>query len=284
VHTEVLNPRRAPRVPQRCTVEVRDRFSSWLAETEDLGPRGCQLVTPRLAAPGRELSLTIRCDAIGRDIKATGRVVWSRAVEPSRLGVEFQHGRTESGWFEQLLQASPAVARRVQLSPDRLLRAAHLYLGDPPRHLTDFSAEEVAVLRRIGKGLTVDELARAMGSAFARVRGAVFALLSRRLLVLRRSEAADPERWRMTLESAERALQAEGIALPAPTTPGPAGASGRTAAAQALFDESIGHLTSGRIELAVARLREARALAPGDRMIAGALERLAPWSPANRAG
>jgi hypothetical protein len=208
-----------------------------------------------------------------------GKVVWSRAVEPSRLGVEFQPGRTESGWFEQLLEANPIVARRVQLSPDRLARTAHLYLGDPPRFLTDFSAEEVAVLRRIGRGLTVEELARALGSAFGRVRGAVFALLSRRLLVLQPGEAAEPERWRPTLDAAERALQAEGIALPAPTPPGPAGAPGRTAAAQALFDESVGHLTTGRIELAVARLREARALAPGDRMIAGALERLAPWSP-----
>ena len=284
MYTEVLNPRRAPRLPHRCTVEVRDRFSSWLAETEDLGPRGCQLVTPRLTAPGRELSLTIRCGAIGRDIKATGKVVWSRAVEPSRLGVEFQPGRTEAGWFDRLLQANPAVARRVQLSPDRLPRSARLHLGEPPRFLTDFSAEEVAVLRRIGRGLTVDELARAMGSAFERVRGAVFALLSRRLLVLEPGEATGPERWRKTLDAAEQALRAEGIALPAPTTPGPAGASGRTAAAQALFDESVGHLTSGRLELAVARLREAQALAPADRMIAGALERLAPWSPSSRTG
>lgn len=278
MHTEVLNPRRTPRVPHRCTVEVRDRFASWRAETEDLGPRGCQLVTPRLAAPGRELSLTIRCQAIGREIKVTGRVVWSRAVAPSRLGVEFHPGRTDAGWFEQLLAASPEAARRVRQSPDRLPRTARLHLGDPPRLLADFTAEEVAVLKRVGRGLTVDELSRAMGSAFPRVRGAVFALLARRMLVLAPGEARDPARWQPTLEEAERALRAEGISLPAPTPPGPAGATGRTAAAQALFDEGIAHLTSGRVELAVARLREARTLAPGDRMIAGALERLAPWS------
>jgi hypothetical protein len=259
-------------------VEVRDRFSSWLAETEDLGPRGCQLVTPRLAAPGRELTLTIRCVAIDREVKATGRVVWTRAEEPSRLGVEFQPGRTEAGWFEQLLQANPMIARRVKRCPDRLPRATRVYLGEPPRFVADFSAEEVAVLRRVGRGLTVDELARSLGSAFARVRGSLFALLSRGLLTLLPGEAAAPERWQRALEAAERSLQAEGIALPGPTTPGPAGAPGRTAAAQALFDESVGHLTSGRIELAVVRLREARALAPHDRMIAGALERLAPWS------
>ena len=65
--------------------------------------------------------------------------------------------------------------------------------------------------------------------------------------------------------------------LPAPTV-GPNGAIGRSAAAQALFDEGIAHLTAGRIEVAVSRLREARRLAPTDPLIAGALQRLAPWA------
>ena len=265
-------------MPQRCAVEIRDRFAAWKAETEDLGPRGCQLVTPRLAAPGRELQLQIRCDAIGRTIKAAGKVVWTRAQEPSRLGIEFQAGQAEAGWFDVLMQADPAAALTVRRIPERLSRAATLYLGDPPRYLGDFSAEEVAVLRRIGVGLTVDGLARALGSAFERVRGAMFALVSRRLLVLAPGEAIAPERWRAVLEGAERALASEGIAIPAPTPAGPTGAVGRTAAAQALYDEGIGHLTSGRIEVAVSRLRDARVLAPEDPLIKGALERLAPWA------
>jgi hypothetical protein len=278
VHTEVLNPRRTPRAPHRCAVEIRDRFAAWKGETEDLGPRGCQLVTPRLAAPGRELHLQIRCDAIGRTIKATGKVVWARAQEPSRLGIEFEQGRTERGWFEVLMQRDAAVAQVVRRIPERLPRAARLYLGEPPRLLADFSAEEVAVLRRVGEGITVEGLARALGSAFERVRGAMFAMVARRLLVRSPGEAVAPERWRVALEAAERSLAAEGIALPAPTPAGPLGAPGRTAAAQALYDEGIGHLTAGRIEVAVARLRDARALAPDDSLIAGALQRLAPWA------
>lgn len=278
MHTEVLNPRRAPRVPHRCTVEIRDRFAAWKAETEDLGPRGCQLVTPRLAAPGRELHLQIRCHAIGRTIKATGRVVWTRAQEPSRLGVAFEAGRTEAGWFEALVQSDPAAAQVVRRIPERLPRSARLYLGAPPRLVADFSAEEVAVLREVRGGLTVEGLARALGSAFERVRGAMFALVSRRLLVLSPDEAVAPERWRPALDQAARALAAEGIAIPAPTPAGPLGAIGRTAAAQALYDEGIGHLTAGRIEVAVARLRDAKALAPDDPLITGALQRLAPWA------
>jgi hypothetical protein len=278
LHSDVLNPRRAPRLQLRCTVEIRDRFAAWTAETEDLGPRGCQLVTPRLAAPGRELQLQIACNAIGRVIKATGTVVWSRAETPSRLGVEFNAGRTDPGWFEVVLRTDPRAAQIIRRIPERISRAATLYLGDPPRFLGDFSAEEVAVLRRIDTGLTVEGLSRAMGSAFERVRGSVFALVARRFLVLTPGEAVEPTRWKLVLAAAERSLAAEGIALPAPTPAGPLGAVGRTAAAQALFDEGISHLTAGRIEVAVARLREARRLAPDDPLIAGALQRLAPWA------
>ncbi len=278
MHTEVLNPRRAPRIPHRCVVEIRDRFAAWKAETEDLGPRGCQLVTPRLAAPGRELQLQIRCDALGRTIKATGKVVWTRAQEPSRLGIEFETSRTEGGWFEPLLATVPGLAQLVRRIPERLPRSARLFLGEPPRLLADFSAEEVAVLRAVGAGTTVEGLARALGSAFDRVRGAMFALVSRRLLVLTAAEAMPPERWRAVLDAAARALAAEGIAIPAPTPAGPMGAVGRTAAAQALYDEGIGHLTAGRIEVAVARLRDAKLLSPDDPLITGALQRLAPWA------
>lgn len=278
MHTEVLNPRRAPRIPHRCVVEIRDRFAAWKAETEDLGPRGCQLVTPRLAAPGRELQLQIRCEALGRTIKATGKVVWTRAQEPSRLGIEFETARTEGGWFEPLLAAVPGLAQVVRRIPERLPRTARLYLGEPPRLLADFSAEEVAVLRAVGAGISVEGLAKALGSAFDRVRGAMFALVSRRLLVLTAAEAVPAERWRAVLDGATRALAADGIAIPAPTPAGPMGAVGRTAAAQALYDEGIGHLTAGRIEVAVSRLRDAKLLSPDDPLITGALQRLAPWA------
>jgi hypothetical protein len=277
MHGDILDPRRAPRVPARCQVEIRDRFASWRAETEDLGPRGCQLVTPRLAARGRELALAIRCEPIGRTIRASGRVVWSRAVEPSRLGVELLPGRTDLGWFDQLLRADPAAARAGR-RPDRLLRAATLFLGPPPRLVADFSAGEVAVLKEIGAGRTVDALSRRLGSAFEGVRGALFSLLARRHVVLAREEATAPERWGALLEEAERSLAAEGIRLPSPAPLAPPGLPIRSPAAQALYDEGMGHLGAGRIEVAVARLREAQALAPGDPLIEGTLQRLAPWA------
>jgi hypothetical protein len=277
VQNELLNPRRAPRLTHRCRVEVRDRFSAWTAATEDLGPLGCQLVTPRIAAPGRDLKLKIYCDAIGQTIEATGRVVWTRAESPSRLGIQFQADRAPPAWFDVLLRADPQAAATSQRLPDRLPRQTMLRLGPPPRFIADFSAEEVAVLRRIGAGITVEALARQLGSAFDRVCGSIFALLARRLLVLAAADAVPPESWNGPLAAAEKSLAAAGVKLPAPTV-GPNGAGGRSAAAQNLFDEGIAHLTAGRIEVAVSRLREARRLAPTDPLIAGALQRLAPWA------
>jgi hypothetical protein len=277
VNIELVNPRRALRVSHRCRVEVRDRFSAWTASTEDLGPLGCQLVTPRLASPGRELKLRIHCDAIGQTIETSGKVVWSRSESPSRLGVEFPAQRSMPAWFEVLVRADPQAAAIARRSPPRLSPETMLRLGEPPVFIADFSAEEVAVLRRVGAGVTVASLAQQLGSAFARVKGAVFALLARRLLVLHVSEAGDPSRWNGPIAQAERALAAAGVKLPA-STEGPGAATGRSAAAQALFDEGIAHLTAGRVEVAVARLREARRLAPNDSLISGALQRLAPWA------
>jgi hypothetical protein len=277
VQNELVNPRRAPRLAHRCRVDVRDRFSSWTASTEDLGPLGCQLITPRLASPGRELKLSIYCDLIGRTIKVSGQVVWSRSETPSRLGVRFQPSGSSHEWFDVLLQASPQAAALSRRMPERLPSHTMLRLGEPPRFITDFSAEEVAVLRRIGTGLTIEALAQQLGSAFDRVRGAIFSLLARRLLVLTAAGAVSPSRWSEPLASAEKTLAAHGVKLPAPTV-GPNGANGRSAAAQALFDEGIAHLTAGRIEVAVSRLREARRLAPTDSLIAGALQRLSPWA------
>jgi hypothetical protein len=269
-------------VAHRCRVEVRDRFSAWTASTEDLGPLGCQLVTPRLASPGRELKLKIHCDAIGQTIETSGKVVWSRSETPSRLGIQFPAELTAPAWFEVLVRRSPQAAASSRRMPERLPLSTVLRLGAPPIFITDFSAEEVAVLRRIGAGITVEALARQLGSAFDRVRGSIFALLARRLLVLVSAEAVAPSLWTEPLASAERALAAAGVKLPAPTE-GPNAATGRSAAAQKLFDEGIAHLTAGRIEVAVDRLRQARRLAPGDALISGALQRLAPWAAEEQA-
>ena len=278
---DILNPRRAPRVPLRCRVDVQDRFTAWSAETEDVSPFGCQLLVPRLVAAGRTLRLDIRCTPLGRTIRATGRVVWSRPRSPVRLGVEFEVPAIEDGWVDQLLKVNPLLARSLRRAPPRLPRTSPLFLGLPPRNAFEATPEEVAVLSRIGDGTTVEALALALGSAFERVRGTIFSLLARRMVVVEPGEAVPAAHWSAWLAVAARSVALQGKALPAPTPAGPRGAAGRTAAAQALYDAGIAHLGAGRMDLAVDRLREARVLAPRDPLIAGALERLVA-GPADR--
>src|SRR5512147_2756229 len=160
--TDILNPRRAPRVPLRCTVDIRHRFSTWSGQTEDLGPGGCQIVSPRAVDPGRELKLVIRCDALGRPLEEAGKVVWTRADAPARLGIAFS-AKAGAAWFETLLASDPVARGAARSVPDRLPRQTRVYLGKPPQLLVDFSPVERELLRRIGSGVTIDALARSFG-------------------------------------------------------------------------------------------------------------------------
>lgn len=205
MRTDLLNPRRVPRVPVRCAVEIRHRFSSWSGETEDLGPGGCQIVSPRPVDPGRELKLVIRCDALGRTLDASGKVVWSRAEEPARLGVAFgKDARAE--WFDALLAADPVAQRAARNVPDRLPRQTRVYLGKPPQLVVDFSPVERELLRRVGAGVTLDALARSFGPELdERIAGALFSLVARRHVVLDSVSSVRVACWRGILTDAEAA-------------------------------------------------------------------------------
>jgi hypothetical protein len=261
LNPDLLNPRRAPRVPARFPVALRHRFSSWSAETEDVGPRGCQLVTPRLVSVGRDVTLEIECPALGRQVRAAATVIWARPAAPSRLGVAFR--RDECGWFDELLAADPAAARVAQRTPERLPCRARLHLGEPPRDIVDFTPDELAVLRRVGGSIGVEELVRSFGSSPERVTGALFSLVARGLVVLDPLRSPGPARWRPVFAQAGSAST-------------PAGA--RSPAVERLRAEALDHLAAGRLPLAVQRLRDALAIAPGNQVVEAELERLAPFA------
>lgn len=251
-------------MPVRLEVTVRHRHSAWTTETDDVGPRGCQLVSGRALPPGSDVALSVSIPALGRAVTATGRVAWSRPEAPARLGVSFEVPIAQQGWWEALLAADPCAGGAAVRAPLRLRRDAPLHLGEPPATVLDFSQDERAVLQGIGAGSTAGELAEALAPRFHRARGALFSLLARRLVLLRpgRPDAAD--RWR--------------AALAPPPGPGdPVRPPPRPPAARRLYDEGIAHLGAGRIELALARFRDALAAAPDDRGIAGTLARLERW-------
>jgi hypothetical protein len=266
VDPEVLDPRRAPRVPLRLAVLLRHRRVSWRAESDDLGPCGCQVVSPRVLAAGRDVALAIACPALRRTVSAIGRVAWSRAEAPARLGIAFEVPAADRDWFQTLLREDPVASRAAVRAPLRLARDTALRLGAPPAAVADFSADELLVLRAVGAGTTVAALAGRLGGVFSRARSALFSLLARRLVLAGpapEGARSPPEGWVRILRSGA----ARGPLEPPPRPP----------AAQRLYEEGVRHLGGGRIDLAIARFREALALVPGDASLATTLARLERW-------
>ncbi len=272
MRADILNPRRVPRIPLRCTVDIRHRFSTWSGQTEDLGPGGCQIVSPRAVDPGRELKLVIRCDALGRPLEESGKVVWTRAEAPARLGVAFK-ANADAAWFETLLASDPAASRAARSVPDRLPRQTRVYLGKPPQLLVDFSPIERELLRRVGAGVTLDALARSFGPELDdRIAGALFSLIARRMVVFDRIASVGVARWRDVLVDDPDPRATAEIATGRPPD------ARRPIQAQRLYEEAMVHIGAGRLGFAVDRLREAQRLAPDDEAIEGTLQRIAKWA------
>lgn len=266
---DVLNPRRAPRVPVRYTVELRHRYSSWIGETEDLGPAGCQIVTPRLLSRGRELRVSLRASGTDRVMDLDGHVVWTRPETPARIGVVFVAAPGGTAWFHDLLAADPVAARVVARTPERLPSTARLYLGSPPRQVPDdLGAAGLAILRAAAGGLTVAALSHALGSGFDRARGHLFSLVARRFVVLDAGSSVSPHRWRHVIGDVPHLRNERERATRLESRP----------PAQRLYDEGIAHLNAGRLNLAVQRFREALETEPGDEVLQGAVRRLGPWA------
>lgn len=261
---DVLDARRAPRVPLRLAVTLRHRRAAWAAETEDVGPRGCQLVTLHALPPGSDVVLSVSCPPPAGAVTATGRVAWSRPDAPARLGITFEVPAAQRGWFEALLAADPRAGGAAVRAPLRLRRDTPLHLGEPPATVHDFSEDERAVLEAIGAGCTAGDVAETLAARFHRARGALFSLIARRLVRLQPGLPGAAARWRAVL-SPPRAVDP---ALDPPRRP---------PEAQRLYDEGIAHLGAGRVELAVARFRDALAVFPGDPTIAATVSRLERW-------
>lgn len=116
--------RRYPRLRARCRVRIRDRFGTWTAETEDVGPRGCRIVGDRPHALGVLVRLTVESDDVAAPLDVAGQIVWTRAEGPARAGIWFADAASTHGaappaaWFAALAAAQRAADRRAaRLAP-----------------------------------------------------------------------------------------------------------------------------------------------------------------------
>jgi hypothetical protein len=193
----IQNPRRVPRAPARCEARcLLPGGGFWATDTTDLGPKGCQLQAPGPFRKGDPVKLVLTSERIGDALATTGTVAWASAGAPWRIGVAFDapYLSTTGAWFDQLLKAYPGLAT-VQRAPHALEVTATLRLGPAPRERPDLAAEEVAVLRAVGAGLTVGALRERLGQDWPAFEGQLFAMLGKRLLTLDAAAAAPPEAW-----------------------------------------------------------------------------------------
>jgi PilZ domain len=350
----IVNPRRAPRATVRLHAAVVSSAGAFDAETEDIGPRGCQVVSPALVKMGDALEVAVTSEKLPEPLKARGKATWVSEHAPWRVGIAFDDAYVPSAerWFEKLVAATPGIGpfRRV---PEKIAVEAMVYLGPPPRFLVDFSAEEAALLRAIASGARVDELMARLRRTWPAMQRALFSLLARQAVTLSRGHAAHPDAWKRILTEVEASLAVESLGASPPTplqapaasetTPMPvrplasplpppplgavnpaaspwgtpardphpalelgeagpslevgapttgyasgrprdaggAGASAqpspqeRRAEAKALYDRALKEIDGGSVNGAIALLRKALSLAPGDPDIAATLGKLA---------
>lgn len=226
----IVNPRRAPRAPARCGAAVISAAGVFEAETEDVGSRGCQVVSPELVKKGEALELVITNAKVGEPLRVTGRVAWVSAQPPWRVGIAFDEAHVAAGerWFEKLVAASPGLGsfRRV---PEKISVDATVYLGPPPRFLLDFTAEEAALLRAIASGARLDELRARLRDRWPAAQRAFFSLLARQAVTLARGQAAHPGAWKKILTEVEASLAVESLGS-APSLAAPAARAAAAAA------------------------------------------------------
>ncbi len=200
----VLNPRRNPRAPIRCTARVALRLETLLAsDVLDYGPGGCQLELPGPIERGARVYVELVNEGVPVAAVLTGHVAWSSQAAPWRAGVSFDDDvlttRAAREFFEQLGAAHPR-ACHAELFVDCIPVDAMLAPTPPPASISALSATELSVLRTIGAGMRVDTLRAALGERWAACANPIFALLGRRHVVLGAPDERAAALWAQRLE------------------------------------------------------------------------------------
>ena len=193
----ILNARHTPRALVRCQARAPLLGGGfWSSDTEDIGPRGCQLVAPTRFTPGEGIELELTSERVADPLWVGGRIAWAADEPPWRVGIAFsdQDQDAAARWFDRLVAAFPGLDGSL-LAPRRIASDAVVYLARAPRLLPPLGPPELAVLRAVGAGIKASDLRAKLGSDWEGCQGALFSLLGRRFLTLTASEAVGPEPW-----------------------------------------------------------------------------------------
>jgi PilZ domain-containing protein len=225
------NPRRAPRALARCPTVVLTAGGRFAAETADVGPRGCQIVSPRPVRRGEAVHVEISDERVPEKLRLNAHVAWTSRSAPWRLGLAFAPvGEHAARWFDGLLSAHPRLGG-YRLLPERIPMDAVVHLGAPPREIIDLGREQLDLLRAVASGARIDELRARLRQGWPGAQRALFSLLAARHVTLDRRAAVEPSQWARILDEEGRRLAARPLAAPAaapaPSPPGALAAAGR---------------------------------------------------------
>jgi hypothetical protein len=217
----VENDRRAPRLPLALSVELAHRGESWIARTGDLGPGGCLVHSPRPLIERAPLRLVLQAAALREPLAVAASVAWAREAS---LGLAFLPrqagpGRDPEVWFRRLLHADPRLAAALVEVPPRLERDAAVYLLPAPGRLPPLGPDEVALLRHVQHGVTIEAVLSQSGLPQKRGVRALFGLFERRALTASLGRAGDAWKWRMLLAAAGHPPPPLPAELPPPSLP-----------------------------------------------------------------
>lgn len=193
----IVNARHSPRAVVRCQARAPLLGGGfWSSDTEDIGPRGCQLVAPARFTPGEGIELEISSERVADPLWIGGRIAWAADEPPWRVGIAFsdQDQDAAARWFDRLVAAFPGLDGSL-LAPRKVAADATVYLGRAPRLRPSLVPPELVVLRAIGAGVSAADLRARLGEDWGIGQGAFFSLIGRRYLTLTAAEAAPPDAW-----------------------------------------------------------------------------------------
>jgi hypothetical protein len=200
-----------------------------MAETADLGPGGCLLVTPRPLVEGVPVRLAIDCSTVPQVLSVLGSVAWSGAGQQARAGVAFSGHRpgavSPGDWFSLMVASQPGMASYKSHAPEKLALDAPIFLLPPERTLPELSGDEVEILERIENGMTARHVMDVRPGREPAVCRALFGLFAKRALTLSMGQSAPSWRWREVLGrsrdagAAPRALASPDASAAAPSQP-----------------------------------------------------------------
>ena len=197
----IASERRALRLPIRYSARVEQDGVRFDGHTEDVGARGCRLVTPARLATGSHLRLVLRSEGPAAPLWVGAVVVWREDGPLCRQGAAFDAGdRQRAGvWFDELAGRHTELFHLDRV-PDRLRLGALVYVARPPETLPRIGEEEAVVLRLACDRTTVSDVCSAFGPDSWRARRALFSLLGRGALTLDEAEEGDRQVWRGHLD------------------------------------------------------------------------------------